>query len=225
MTFHLTPQNNNRKLGLGVAVSTSSSDTCPSTCPFKDKGCYARFGPLNIHWKKVDSGERGSNWNEFIAQISKLPNNYMFRYNQAGDLPGIDVKIDHKKLEELADVVKQKELKAWSYTHKPLNRTNTASIKKAIKKGFVINISTETLAQADDAKEKGFPVVVVVPSDSPNTMFTPKGNKVIICPAQNREDSNCSNCQLCMKKDRSVIIGFKAHGTKKKSIDKELKAA
>lgn len=215
MNFHLTPLSSNRKLGFGVAVSTSHSGTCPDSCPLKSNGCYANGGPLLRHWREVNKGNRGNQWNEFIQNVSALPMKWKFRHNQAGDLPGNNEKIDLKKLDELSTVVQKRNLVAWTYTHKPLNKNNLNAIKKAISKGFVINASADNLKEADSFKEKGIPVVVVLPKDSPDTVYTPNGNKVVVCPAQRFEKTNCSNCLLCHKKDRSVIVGFRSHGNGK----------
>jgi hypothetical protein len=218
MNFHLTPVSSNRKLGMGVAVSTSDMATCPDSCPLKANGCYANGGPLLRHWNEVTKGNRGNDWNEFLSKVEELPFEWKFRHNQAGDLPGENEKIDSEKLNQLSLVVKKKRLRAWTYTHKPLNENYLSSIKNEIKNGFVVNASADNLKEADSFKEKGIPVVVVLPKDSPDTIITPKGNKVVVCPAQRNEKSNCSNCLLCQKSNRSVIVGFRAHGTGKNKV-------
>jgi len=115
----------------------------------------------------------------------------------------------------LSNAVKKRKLIAWTYTHKPLNESNLNGIKSAIQNGFVINASADNLKEADIFKKQGIPVVVVLPKDSPDTIVTPEGNKVVVCPAQRNENSNCSNCLLCQKSNRSVIVGFRAHGNAK----------
>jgi hypothetical protein len=218
MNYHLTPNSSNSKLGMGVAVSTSSKETCPDSCPLKANGCYANGGPLLRHWNAVSNGERGNDWNGFVSAVEALPIGWKFRHNQAGDLPGINEQIDSEKLSMLSDAVKKRKLVAWTYTHKPLNKKNLNGIKKAISDGFVINASADNLKEADSFKKKGIPVVVVLPKDSPDTIITPEGNKVVVCPAQRNEKSNCSNCLLCQKSNRSVIVGFRAHGSGKNKV-------
>lgn len=222
-TYHLTPQSSNKKTGLAVAVSTTSADSCPDSCPLKNNGCYATMGPLNVHWNKVSNGERGSNWKNFILEIEKLPNNWKFRYAQAGDLPGKNENINGKKLFELAKVVQKKKLKAWAYTHKTLRETNVNKIKKANKMGFCINASADSLQEADDAVDKGLPTVVVLPSNSPSILYTEKGRKVVVCPAQVKKGKTCSDCMLCAKSDRKFVIGFKAHGVQFRKVEKAIK--
>lgn len=205
-------------MGFGVAVSTSDKGTCPDSCPLKANGCYANGGPLLRHWNEVSKGNRGNDWNGFINAVRSLPKKWKFRHNQAGDLPGENEQIDSEKLNQLALAVKSNELIAWTYTHKPLNEKNLNAIKKANQNGFTINASADNLKEADSFKNQGIPVVVVLPKDSPDTVLTPNGHKVVVCPAQRNEKSNCSNCLLCAKNQRSVIVGFKAHGNGRNKV-------
>lgn len=218
MNYHLTPMSSNSKMGFGVAVSTSDKGTCPDSCPLKANGCYANGGPLLRHWNEVSKGNRGNDWNGFINAVRSLPKKWKFRHNQAGDLPGENEQIDSEKLNQLALAVKSNELIAWTYTHKPLNEKNLIAIKKANQNGFTINASADNLKEADLFKNQGIPVVVVLPKDSPDTVHTPNGHKVVVCPAQRNEKSNCSNCLLCQKSNRSVIVGFKAHGNGRNKV-------
>ena len=117
MNYHLTPNSSNIKLGMGVAVSTSSKETCPDSCPLKANGCYANGGPLLRHWNAVSNGERGNDWNGFVSAVESLPIGWKFRHNQAGDLPGQNENIDSEKLSMLSDAVKKRKLVAWTYTH------------------------------------------------------------------------------------------------------------
>jgi hypothetical protein len=222
-TYHLSPQSSNKKTGMGVAVSTTSKDSCPDSCPLKNNGCYASQGPLNIHWTKISSGQRGTDWKGFIEQVEKLPNGWKFRYAQAGDLPGKNEYIDGEKLFELAQTIQKKQLKAWAYSHKTLNKSNVNKIKKANQMGFCINASADNLMEADDAISKGLPTVVVLPSDAPDVTSTVKGHKVIVCPSQTKQGKTCSDCMLCAKSDRKFIIGFKAHGVQYKKAEKVAK--
>ena len=82
MRYHLTEVSSNKKTG-PIPVSTTSSDTCPPACPFNDGGCYAKSGPLALHWKKVSEDQRGDDFDTFIDKIKKLPKNQLFRHNQA----------------------------------------------------------------------------------------------------------------------------------------------
>lgn len=217
--YHLTPDSSNAKVGKGVAVSTSSASTCPDACPLKSKGCYASSGPLAIHWRKITKEERGTVWKAFLSSVSSLPMGYKFRHNQAGDLPGDNNKVSAPMLRQLASAIASRALQAWTYTHKPLTRSNLAAIKEANASGFAVNLSADNLAEADRKAATGLPTVVILPRNAPATVFTPQGRKVITCPAQTRPGATCATCMLCAKVSRSVIIGFRAHGTGAKAAE------
>ena len=61
MRVHITARSGNAKTG-PIPVTTTERASCPTTCPFYDKGCYAKSGPLALHWRKVSDGERGTDW-------------------------------------------------------------------------------------------------------------------------------------------------------------------
>lgn len=224
LKYHLTLKSNNRKTGR-IPVSTSPANTCPTSCPFRGKGCYAQGGPIAIHWSRLSRGESGSNWNEFLSQIQQLPMATLYRHNQAGDLRGSKNRINKTALMELAKANKGK--LGYTYTHYPVINSkqaqhNRKALKSANKQGFVINISAESLEQADKLMDLNIgPVVVTLPSNATNTV-TPKGRKVIICPAIKDDRITCVQCKLCAKADRKIIIGFTAHGFRKNAVDRTL---
>lgn len=218
--FHLITQSSNSKIGLGVAVSTSTAATCPDACQLKKAGCYAKTGPISLHWNKVTKAERGLIWNAFIKSVQSLPVNWKFRHNQAGDLPGENNRINRGMLRQLAAAVASRKLKAWTYTHKPLTASNVAAIKEANESGFVINLSADNLREADQKATTGLPVTVILPRNAAPVTYTPQGRKVVTCPAQTRQGTTCSSCMLCQRGDRSVIVGFKVHGTGAKKAEK-----
>jgi hypothetical protein len=221
MQVHLTLQSSNSKTGK-IPVSTTSKQSCPPTCPFSEGGCYALDYHLNMHWNKVTSGERGTGWEDFCTSISKFKPDTLWRHNQAGDLPGSNNIIDTVKLDQLVQANKGKN--GFTYTHYPRTGQNAVAIKQANSNGFTINASTETLADADQAYNEGYPTTVVIQERvSPSSTFkTPSGNTVAICPAQLKDDVSCKTCALCQKVDRKVIVGFIAHGTSKAKVIKIL---
>ena len=103
-----------------------------------------------------------------------------------------------------------------------MTKANTLAVKEANDSGLTINLSADSIAQADKYKSLGVaPVVVVVRSDQKKAFRTPGGNTVAICPAT-ISDITCLDCQICANKDRKAIIGFPAHGFNKKRLDKAL---
>lgn len=212
LNVHLSLVSSNSKTG-PIPVSTSDSSTCPSACPFRNHGCYASLGHVGMHWKKVDSGARGDSWKAFLGAIASLPEGQLWRHNQAGDLPGVDNAIDAKALGELVKANAGK--RGFTYTHKPPTARNAAAIRKANDAGFTVNLSANNLSHADTlAETNAGPVVVVLPStvQGNQTLSTPAGRKVVVCPATYKAGVTCASCKLCSVKSRSVIVGFPAHG-------------
>lgn len=226
MRFHITPHSANAKTG-ALTVTTSTKETCPPSCPFYLKGCYAGQGHISWHWAKVTSGLRGLLWPAFLAELSKALNASGFpiwRHNQAGDLAGLGDHIDLSACLELANVSKAAGKLGFTYTHKPLvgrhamASGNLAAVKALNAHGsFTVNASANTLAHADQLAAEGLPVCVTVPDATAATFRTPAGRKGIVCPAQTKEGVTCASCGLCAKAKRSVIIGFRFHGTAAKA--------
>lgn len=214
---HLTLRSANEKTG-PIPVSVTDSRTCPPNCTFKGQGCYAESGPLGIHWRHVDEADRGMPWEMFCAAVDTLGPGQVWRHNAAGDLPGRDGVIDQHALGMLVKANAGKV--GFTYTHYPPTPVNAAAIGMANAAGFVINLSSNNVAQADAYAELGVgPVVTVLPSDTKSNTTTPAGRPVVVCPATTRVDTNCQNCRLCAVADRQTVIGFPAHGSSKRRVD------
>lgn len=219
ITVHLTMKSSNAKTG-PIPVSTTSANTCPPSCPLASKGCYAKGGPLAIHWRKVTSGERGTDWETFCSTIAKLPQGQLWRHNQAGDLPGSAGVIDSRALEQLVNANGVSMANGFTYTHYPATPENMVSIEHANTCGFTVNLSANNPTHADElASKTTAPVVTLIPSDTPYTSKTPAGRKVVACPAQYRDNVTCASCGLCARAGRSIIIGFYAHGAGSKAAE------
>ena len=220
MQVHLTLKSANAKTG-PIPVSTTTKDSCPSDCAMKS-ACYAASGPLALHWAAVSNGQRGTDWAAFTATIAGLPAGQVWRHNQAGDLPVTPAgTVDAVKLGQLVHANQGK--RGFTYSH----HRDTASInwiRHANNWGFTVNLSANDLADADTlADHKAGPVVVVLPSTQTANIKTPAGRPVVVCPATQRDDVTCASCQLCQRQ-RDVIVGFPAHGTRRRVIDIKLAA-
>ena len=217
MQVHLTLKSANVKTG-PIPVSTTERDSCPTDCAMR-AGCYAASGPLALHWAAVSAGTRGTSWGEFTQAIASLPDGQLWRHNQAGDLPQVDGTIDAVKLGQL--VAANQGRRGFTYTHH-LDRASLAWVRHANAWGFTVNLSANDLHDADALAETGAgPVVVVLPSTQTENTTTPAGRRVVVCPATQRDDVSCATCQLCQRQ-RSTIVGFPAHGTRKRVIDIKL---
>lgn len=232
MQYHMTLVSRNVKTG-PMPVMTSSRDTCPDACPLKAGGCYANTGPLKLHWDQVTAGERGEGLDKALEPIRKLNRGAIWRYGQAGDLPGVRDTIDRDGVLKIAKASRGK--RAIVFTHKPPSLENIAIIKEAAAEGLTINLSADNVERADELADLGLPVAVVLNSDYQRKKgetlsdyrrrtkdlanSTPKGRKIAVCPAT-YTDVSCTQCGVCADGERKgVIIGFPAHGSQRKRVD------
>jgi ribosomal protein L28 len=240
MNIHLTAKSTNKKTG-PIPVSTSPRKTCPSTCPFKDAGCYADGGPLRYHWEGVSKGLRGFHYDRFLEEIRKLPTGQLWRHNQAGDLipdPRDSLKIGEYSLRKLvkANIGRR----GFTYTHYPIELDspdahretrrrwydNLYAVNFANKNGFTINLSANSIQHADKLiKLDGLaPVTTTLPSDwKYKKKKSPDGYTIVTCPAVIRENKTCLDCGMCAMPERKTIIGFPAHGFRKSHVDRFMK--
>ena len=149
--------------------------------------------------------------------------------------------IDGPKLVQLVEANKGRN--GFTFTHyDPIkNMVNEFAIHAANKNGFTINLSGNNVDHADRLADVDCgPVVSILPIEYqrqgkgkeyteteqaykarlatlPQT--TPKGRKIVVCPATYREGMSCNDCRLCAKANRKTIVGFPAHGRSKRKAD------
>jgi hypothetical protein len=217
----LTVRSSNDKTG-PIAVSTTARPSCPPTCPLAgDGGCYADAGyRTRDHWDRVTAGTRGLPEADFIAAVSRLRPGSKFRHNVAGDLWHTAGVIHADLLRRLADATRHLAA-AWTYTHHLRLPANLAAIRSARRRGFVVNLSTESRTEAARYAKRGYPSVCVVPEDAP-PVFEHNGIKFRQCPATfDGSPTQCSTCgggtPLCACGDRDFVITFPVHGARSAS--------
>jgi hypothetical protein len=219
MQVAITIASGNSQTG-AIPVTVTERASCPTTCPFFEKGCYGKYHLQGIHWRAVSDHKRGVSWDEFIRQVSKFAPVTLWRHNVTGDLPHVFGDIDTPKVGQIVKANKHK--RGFTFTHHVLNDHNVQVIQDANARGFTINASTESVEVADQVMtEHGIPAVAVIPSTESRRFFhTESGRKVIVCPAKiHKGKVNCASCGLCQQSDREFIIAFPAHGTAKKAVD------
>ena len=223
MWVSLTAKSGNRKVGK-IPVSTTEEKSCPSECVLNGTDCYARFGPLKMHWNKVSANVRGDNWSNFCKRMRKFAAGTLFRHNQAGDLPkNKRGKINKNKLKQLVSAIRH--LRGWTYTHyNPKDKHNAEAIKYANDNGFTVNLSADSLTLADEYVKLGIaPVTVILPRDAKfRGNKTPGGLPIVVCPAQTNDEMSCEQCKLCAVRNRKSIVGFIAHGTASKRLSNRI---
>jgi len=162
----------------------------------------------------VSEGKRGGTLEEFCLQVKSLPRFSLWRHNQAGDLPGDQTLINQQDLHKLVGANRGRH--GFTFTHyDPRLPANAEAIRRANEGGFTINLSAETLAEADEYVQLGVgPVAVILPIDQTTNFKTPAGNHVTVCPAS-VSNTTCALCAICSVANRRAIIGFPAHGSGK----------
>jgi hypothetical protein len=159
---------------------------------------------------------------DLLDAIQRQAPNALWRMNQAGDLPGDGDRIDGDALAQIVDANRGR--RGFTYTHKPMNADNAFHVAHANRHGFTINLSANNLADADRLADlRVAPVATVLPADATANTVTPKGRKVVVCPATQRDDVSCATCGLCSRQ-REAIVGFPAHGAAKRKASKVAEA-
>lgn len=223
MQVHLTLKSSNKKTG-PIPVTTTEAGSCPESCPYRrtaegPNGCYADYGPLNIHWKRVTDGRAAVvKWDGFLTEIRALPEGQLWRHNQAGDLPHNDEVIDAEKVGDLVEANSGR--KGFTFSHHDMTiEANREVIKKANEGGFTVNLSADTLEEVDQLADLEIgPVVVTLPADQKENLVTEKGRPVILC-LNVTHGLTCEECKVCAIGSRKSIVGFPAHGTGKRKVE------
>lgn len=206
----------NSKIG-PVSTTYAAQQSCDQSCPHYGNGCYAESGMVAIHTRKLNKAF-DSQTPEDIAKeesnaIRGLSGNLDLRVHTVGDC----------KTPESARIVsdamrhhrKKRGRGAWTYTHAWRN------VPVENWQGESVLASTETVSDAKEAMQAGYPTAIVVEEfDSPKPYFK-DGIKILPCPAQT-QDKQCVNCRACMHGDSllrtKTVIGFVPHGSQKKKV-------
>jgi hypothetical protein len=231
--FLITMKSGNRITG-PIMITTSPRITCPTACPFRKTAagdeaglCYAEHGHLGHYiWTGLDTAKPGTkisgripvhSLTDLLGAIRAQPSGTLWRHNQAGDLPNYDNEtIDLTKLRRLVKANKGR--RGFTYTHFDViaNLANRAAVREANDSGFTINLSADSLEEADEFADTNCgPVTVVVGSNQMRNTTTRKGRKVIICPARTTAGVTCATCGICAVPNRKAIIAFPALGPAK----------
>lgn len=206
----------NKKTGC-ISQTYSTKNTCPIRCPFREHGCYAKYGNTNIHWSQMKNSCKP---NELKNIIHSIPHTDVIRHNVAGDIAKENTSdIDTVLLKHLLNAYKG--LKAYTYTHCEVNKKNIDIVKKSIKAGFIINFSVEDIETAKKCYENNVPCVMALNSMSKHTIKK-EGLTFVQCPATYNEDIHCKSCGMCYKKNRKSVVCFPAHGIGKHTIKDKL---
>ena len=227
MTYKFVPHTQSKKVG-AMPTSYSPRQTCPASCTLKNNGCYGDNFPIRLHWNRY-SEDKNDNWQDFVKSVSyfrKHNSNGMWRHNIVGDLVAKKNKIDAKKLKQLVKANKGGQVICYTHHHtilsgkkRKLSEHNLNLIRYANNKGFTINLSADTLEQADVLSATKIPTTVVLPYTKKQfeklsvkiaDVKTLLGKKITVCPEQT-QGIKCLDCGLCSHNKRKTIIGFFKH--------------
>lgn len=134
--------------------------------------------------------------------------------------------IDIKYLNALLRA-KPKRGKSFTYTHFSIEDIQNKLLIHLIKydtNTTTINRSTDTLEQAVSIYNKEIPTTVTL-ADTHNKKksFKYKGVQFVRCIAEYNKKFSCINCQWCSVKNRTFVVVFYAHGSKKKLVGTDTK--
>ena len=209
----------NSKTGAMWLVRSPRS-TCPDSCGLKGNGCYAFNFPLVLHWMKQDTV--GVDFATVLYAIRTLPKDSIWRLFEAGDFePSSENPELISPSQVLSLLSANKGKRGFGYTHYPV-LPNLEVLQLMNSSGLTINASADSLEQAKLYFELGLPTTLVVAEKTPKDV-TVDGVRIVVCPNQSVKKPNgkkpqCIDCQLCQIADRDYVIGFRAHGSKKRKI-------
>lgn len=213
MNYLYVRKSSNKKTG-PIPQTYSQRETCPPSCSHYKTTCYAEGFHTRLAWNRAKDG---IDLASLCAEIASLPDGQLWRHNIAGDLPGVGEDVDEAALQALTAANTGRRGFAFTAKH---SQVAVAAAMQATAAGFTVNFSAGDLKQLDDlASRKAWPLVVTLRSDSPWKLKSPGGVPVVVCPAQTRENVTCESCGLCARADRSVAVGFLAHGNWSKLVD------
>lgn len=184
-----TPRSGNSKTG-PIGVSRQSPDTCPSTCPLIDAGCYGELGHTMMHWRKLGClSDRGSG---------------------AG-------RIAWRALRRIGRWASDTGAVVWTYTHHKGAIMRRAMTIPGLT--VRVSCESEPEARRHRSHGRPVALVGPSDLDACRDMVR-RLDDGVICPAAVREGVTCEGCAkgkpLCARRD--LVIIFPAHGARKRTV-------
>ncbi len=206
----------NSKIGDASATYVSQA-SCPSTCPFRNSGCYAEAGITGIHTHRLNKSVEIDPLKIAeceAAEIRKLTGRYPLRLHVVGDCT------NDAAANIVSSAASEHKTKhgqpAWTYTH-------AHNVRRESWRDVSVLRSCENIEQVRKAHEDGFATAMVVPEFERDTAYPiAEGIVGIPCPQQTGKAQNCMQCKLCMQDEKLLrsrrTILFSAHGTSRKRV-------
>lgn len=210
-----------------VSTTSRTASTCAPDCPFikspEDHSdvqgvpiCYAneRIRRPSIFETVERSKNATTVKNAMKILAAQTAPNSKVRHLVSGDVLGTGSQDYIEAANELHSI--RKDLVGWGYTHNWRNLNSDAA------KNWVLNASTETKEEAEEAIGKGWQAVITSPpGESLATSDTGErvaGRRVVTCPNQIHHEIKCAHCNLCSSNSPNrPIVQFIAHGNAKET--------
>jgi hypothetical protein len=212
-------KSSNKKIG-DVSTTYASQASCPSSCIFKDNGCYAESGFAAIHTKRLNKtnfspADLAKQEADAIDSLSGKRNMRLHVVGDATTNEYADI------ISKAADRFRKKHNKSvWSYTHawRDVDRNNW--------NGVSILASTESPSAAKQAMAKGYAAAIVVSKYKDTKMYIEDGVKILPCPEMTQKTVNCTSCKLCWNDKHllanNMVIAFETHSQQIAKANKAL---
>lgn len=223
--MYLSIDTGNRKIvgeprrGFAAALTLPIANTCPRSCPLRDRGCYAQGGRLALHERRLARANEGRTAlavaRDAAREISDaaargLATGRALRLFQAGDAR------TEASARELArasrEWLRSGGTAVWGYTHAWRDVSALASL--------------ERVSDAKAAYRAGYALARVVSEHPPDgRAFSEGGFTWIPCPEQTR-GAPCVTCRLCWDasalRARRAGVAFAAHGQRAANVKRRL---
>lgn len=205
----------NSKTGL-VSATYAPIQSCPTSCPFINGGCYAQHGHCGIHLNRINKVAKELKKTRPVdiarieaKEILNLSGTMPLRLHIVGDCK------TPKAAEILASACKEYSKKAgqkvWTYTHawKTIPREKWGEIS--------VLASCESIDDAKYAMDRGYAASVVRAKPFDNN-FDYQGVRMVGCPEM-LKGIPCNRCNMCMDDKKLLankrVICFFVHGAGK----------
>ena len=214
-------ESRNSKTGI-VSATYAPMQSCPKTCKFLDKGCYAQSGHCGFTARRITENVPRKKGPVYIAEaeakeISKLTGKYPLRLHVVGDC----------RTPQAAEIVANAAFKyslkedqpVWTYTHawRDVPRASWGNVS--------VLASCETFEEVQEANGKGYATCMIRYAPFEKRF---KWNGFTMQPClEMTTGKQCKDCKLCFNdkllRGHKTIICFFPHGSRKNLVTEILK--
>ncbi len=205
----------NDKIGRASATMQSQA-TCPSTCVFRDNGCYAETGLQAMHTRRLNAST--------IVDVDVIADMHADAIRGLSGRRPLRIDVVGDCRTDYAASVVSEAARAYSAHHGQPTWTYTHAWRDVVRESWgdvSVLASCETADDLTRAKAAGYATAVVYDNGSaaPSVKaFAMGDHKVIPCPEQaSKKGLTCTDCRLCIDapklQSRDITIGFHAHGS------------